>query len=128
MKTDKDKKLFLEQLRKIPVVQICCEKLSISRASVYRWRAQSEKFRNEMEKAITEGEAMVNDLSESQILALIKDGNFPAISLWLRSHHPKYGNKLEVTGGVSVSRELTDKEKQLLEKALRLAMPKKKDE
>ena len=38
MKKDKVKDAFLEQLRKVPIIQVACEKVGISRNSVYRWK------------------------------------------------------------------------------------------
>jgi hypothetical protein len=41
--------------------------------------------------------ALVNDMSESQLLTLIKEKNYPAISFWLRHRNDNYKNKLEIT-------------------------------
>jgi len=129
MKKNKKKDEILEQLRKIPIVQVACEKICISRNSVYRWRQEDENFREEMEVALTEGEALVNDMSESQLLTLIKEKSWPSISFWLRHRHPKYKDKIEITGHLTRERqEPTGEEKRLIEEALRLAMPKTLDE
>ncbi len=125
MKKNKKKDEFLEQLRKIPIVQVACEKVGLSRNSVYRWRNEDKEFAKEMESALTEGEALVNDMSESQLLSLIKEKNWSSISFWLRHRHPKYKEKVEITGQlIHERRELTNEEKDLIEEALRLAMPK----
>ena len=68
--------MFLDQLKKFPIVQLACEKAKISRNSIYRWRREDETFAKDMDDAITEGEAMVNDMSESQLIQLIKEKNF----------------------------------------------------
>ena len=125
MKKDKKKDEFLEQLKKIPIVQVSCEKTSISRNSVYRWRKEDENFAKAMADALAEGEELVNDMGESQLLALIKDKNWAAVSFWLRHRHPKYKEKVEITGQlIHEKRELTEEEKELIKEALRLAMPK----
>lgn len=98
MKKNIKKEEFLEQLRKIPIVQVCCEKVGLSRNSVYRWRKEDDEFYKAMVEAIVEGEAFVTDMSESQLISLIKDKHFPAVHLWLRQHHPKYKDKVEITG------------------------------
>lgn len=124
MKKNRKKEEFLEQLRKIPIVLVACEKSNISRNSVYRWRAEDNEFSKEMDAALVEGETLVNDLSENQLLSLIKDKNWPALSFWLRHRHPKYKEKVEITGQlVHERREITVEEKSLIEGALRLAMP-----
>lgn len=126
MKTDQ-KKLILEQLKQVPIVQVACQKSGVSRPSYYRWRSEDKEFKKAADEAILEGETMITEMSETQLITLIRDKNFAAIQLWLKAHHPRYGNKLEISGGLSVSRELTEEENKLLEKALRLAMPKQKD-
>lgn len=131
MKRDRVKDQFLEQIRKIPIVQVACEKIGIARSTAYRWREEDPEFSKEFDKALAEGEAFINEMSESQLISLIKDKSWQAISFWLRSRHPKFKNKIEVSGEVThrERREYTEEEKELFKEALRLAMPKdKKDE
>jgi len=122
MKNEKTKKLLAEQLRKMPIVQIACDRAGVARASFYRWKKQDKEFSKEIEKAIGEGENFITDMSETQLISLIKDKNFPAIQLWLKSHHPKYGNKIEIKGHLTHSEEkLSPAQKKIIAKALRLA-------
>lgn len=122
MKNTKQKQLFLEHIRKIPIVQVACEKSGIARATIYRWRKESQKFRKAMEEALTEGEALINDMSESQLISLIRDKNYPAISFWLRHRNPKYRERVEVTGRIATKQEkLSKEEAKLVRKALRFA-------
>lgn len=120
MKKTKHKDGFLEQLRKIPIVLVACEKAALSRNTVYRWRKEDEAFRKEMEAAIKDGEELVNDMSESQLLTMIKEKNWSAISFWLRHHHAKYKNRIEVTSVVP-QEELTPEQEALVREALRLS-------
>jgi len=121
MKKDKLKDSTIQQLKEMPIVQIACKKANISRASYYRWR-QDPKFAKAADAAIVEGEAFITDMSESQLISLIRDRNFQALQLWLRHHHPKYGNKVEVTGHLNVKEEpLTSEQEELVKKALGLA-------
>lgn len=125
MKKNRKKEEFLEQLRRIPIIQVCCEKVGLSRNSVYRWRNEDKDFAKEMEAALVEGEALVNDMSESQLLTLIKEKNWPSISFWLRHRHPKYKDKVEITGRlIHERREPTIEDKEFLKDALYSAMPK----
>lgn len=122
MKPDKIKNLILEQLGKIPIVQIACEKAGVSRATYYRWRKDDKEFERSADEAIIEGEALISDMSEHQVISLIRDRNFQAIQLWLKHHHPKYGNKVEVTGNLKLEEEpLTQEQQALVEQALELA-------
>lgn len=73
----------MENLRKVPVVRIACDKVGISRMSAYRWRQNDPEFLTAMDEALVEGEAFVNDMTEVQLLNLIKEKNWPAMSFWL---------------------------------------------
>ena len=86
-----------EELTKVPIVQVACEKTGVSRNSVYRWRKDDASFCKKMDQALKDGVALVNDMSETQLLTLIKEKNYPAISFWLRHRNDNYKNKLEIT-------------------------------
>ena len=122
MKTEKEKKMLIDQLRKTPVVQIVCEKAGVSRASYYRWKKEDKKFAEAADEAMTEGEMLISDLSETQLINLIRSKNFQAIQLWLKTHNPKYGNKVEISGNLNCSdEELTPEQANIVRQALRLA-------
>lgn len=120
MKKSKVTKQFLEELKKVPIVQVACEKTGISRNSVYRWRREDKKFAEAMDVAMTEGVAFVNDMSESQLLTMIKEKNWSAISFWLRHRNDNYKNKIEVTTKEEVN-ELSPSQQKIVKKALKLA-------
>ena len=121
-KKNKVKDSFLDELRKIPIVQVACEKSGVSRNSVYRWRKEDEEFSKAMDIALQEGEDLVNDMSESQLLTLIKEKSWSAISFWLRHRNPKYKDKVEVTTKVSIGDDtLTDEQEAIVKRALELA-------
>jgi hypothetical protein len=117
MKKDKTRDAFLEQLRKVPIVQVACEKVGISRNSVYRWRNSDEEFREQMENALVEGEAMVNDMSESQLISLIRDKNWQAISFWLRHRNPKFRERMEVTNINKLEDKMTPEQQAIVDEA-----------
>jgi len=122
MKKDSSKEKLIEQLKKMPIIQIACERTNVARSSFYRWRAESQKFAKEADVAIAEGEALITDMSEHQLISLIHDRNFQALQLWLRSHHPKYNNKVEITAYLKKPKEkLSPEQKAIIKKALRLA-------
>ena len=124
MKKNKVKDAFLAELRKIPIVQVACEKVGVSRNSVYRWRTEDEEFRQEMETALTEGEALVNDMSESQLLSLIREKNWSAISFWLRHRNPKFKERVEITAKIENSNEpLTPQQEADIKLAMQLGLP-----
>jgi hypothetical protein len=115
---DAEKKILLEHLKKIPIIQLACERTNISRPTYYRWRNEDEQFKKDSDEAMKDGKDMINDLSESQLIALIKDKNFHAIQLWLRQHHPEYGNKLVVKATIEKEDPLTSEQEALIREAL----------
>lgn len=121
MKRDRTKELFLEQLRRLPIVQAVCEKVGIARSSVYRWRDESEDFRKAFEEALAEGEALLNDLTETQLVSLIQDKNWPAISFWLRHRNPKFREHIEIDATVNAVHELSPEQENSMRRAFKLA-------
>ena len=122
MKNKKEKELLLEHLKKVPIIQIACEKVGISRATYYRWRKENKKFSNLADEAILEGSRLINDLAESQLMSAIRDKNMTAIIFWLKYHHPSYTTRVEVMAHLKQSNdELTSEQKSLIEQALKLA-------
>ncbi len=121
MKSNNTKKLFIENLKKVPIVQVACEKSGVSRATVYRWRDKDKKFRKTLDQALSEGEALVNDMGESQLILLIKEKNFSAIRFWLNHRHEKFKERVEVTTKNEKQEELTREQEELVKDALRLA-------
>lgn len=121
MKKNKLKNQFFDELAKIPIVQVACEKTGVSRNSVYRWRREDKEFEKKMDEAIEEGVAFVNDLTESQLLTMIKEKNWPAISFWLKHRHDKYKTRIQVEGDINTIQELNPDQKKLVEEALVLA-------
>lgn len=121
MKKNKYRKEFLDQLRKIPIVLVACEKTGLSRNSVYRWRNEDAEFKKEMDIALQEGEDLVNDMGESQLLTMIKEKNWSAISFWLRHRNPRFRDKVEITTKVPDDGILTPEQEALVREALKLA-------
>lgn len=118
---DKNQELLIEQLKKTPIIQIACEKVGIGRATYYRWRKENEEFAKLADEAIAEGNALVNDMAESQLMAAIRDKNLTAIIFWLKHHHPRYATKVEITGHIKHEEQLTPEQEALVMKALKLA-------
>ena len=126
MITKGDKQRFLEELEKTPVVQVACQKTGIGRTSYYRLRKEDPEFAKQADKALEEGRGVVNDLGEAQTISLMKDRDMQAIRFWLTHNHPRYGNKLEITGSLmQVNVELSPEQAELLEQAVKFALPTK---
>lgn len=90
MKKAKVEKTFLEELTKVPNISIACERVNLSRQTIYRWMDEDWKFRNAVEKAIQLGDESINDLAESKLVSNIKSGSPRAIEYWLNNHKRDY--------------------------------------
>jgi len=119
-RTQQNRQLMLEQLKKTPVVQIAVEKVGISRSTFYRWKEEDKEFAKEADQALAEGVALVNDMAESQLLSAIRDRNISAIFYWLNHRHSAYSNKLEITAKVK-DETLSPEQEELIKKALKHA-------
>lgn len=113
---------LLEQLRKLPIVSIVCEKTGIGRATYYRWKKEDEGFAKAADEALSDGTQLVSDMAESQLLTAIRDGNLGAVMYWLKHRNPHYNNKLEVTARLKqIDHELTPEQEAAITEALKLA-------
>lgn len=116
---DKAKASLIDQLKKLPVVQLACEKLNIGRSTYYRFLGEDEDFRKLAEEAIDEGKKVMNDFAETQLISLIRDQSFAAIQLWLKTHHNDYRTRIEVSGKIdTVEPTLTTEQENLIREAL----------
>ena len=121
MKSNDTKKLFLENLKKIPIIQVACEKAGVSRATVYRWRDKDKKFRKTLDEALSQGEALINDMGESQLISLMKEKNFSAIRFWLNHRHDKFKERVEITTKSEEQEKLSPEQQRIVKEALKLA-------
>ncbi|MFA5050840.1 MAG: hypothetical protein WC499_01870 [Patescibacteria group bacterium] len=118
----KEKKLLLEHLSKTPIIEIACKQAGVSRATYYRLRNKSVDFRKAADSAMAEGILLINDMSEAQVISLIKEKNWSAISFWLKSHHHSYSDKVEISRRITGSLgELSPEEEKIIAEAMRLA-------
>ncbi len=122
---EKDKALMIEQLKKTPIVQIACEKVALPRSTYYYLRKEDPEFAKAADEALAEGRLFVNDVAESQLLSMIKNGNLTSVIYWLKNNHRQYNEKLELSGKIEqrVNRELTPEEMKLIEIAIIAALP-----
>ena len=90
------RKEFVEELRKTPIIQYVCQKAGISRSTYYRWIKTSRRFAEESGEAHKEGTGLMNDVAQSQLIKLIKSGHLTAIIFWLKSRDPLFTDKRHI--------------------------------
>jgi len=115
-----DQKKLVEELKKTPIVQVACQRTGIGRATYYRWHKENLEFRKTADEAMAEGEGFVSDMSESQLITLIKEKNWSAIRFWLEKRNPKYASKLQIEGEITARSELTPEQREEIKRALSL--------
>lgn len=119
-----DKENLLEHLKQVPIIQVSCQKLNISRATYYRWRKQDSKFTKKADLAIQEGRQLINEMAESQLINSIKEQNMTGIIFWLKNNNPIYSDKVELTHRTD-KEELSTEQKASIEKAILLTQGEK---
>lgn len=90
MKKPRKQKQFLEELKRTPIVSAVCNKIGISRQTVYRWLHENLEFRSLYDEALSHGTDNINDLAESKLIGAIDRGELPAVKYWLESNNQKY--------------------------------------
>ncbi|HRY59785.1 MAG TPA: hypothetical protein P5096_00130 [Patescibacteria group bacterium] len=124
IKQDKVQKALLEQLVKMPIVQVAVDKTRISRATFYRMIKKNKKFKEDVDKAIEQGRLLINDMAEVQIISAIKDRNITSLIYWLNHNHPVYRTKIEIEANHKMIDGKISKEQELLiKKAIELISP-----
>ncbi len=118
---EKEKLALLEILKEMPIIQIACKKVGIGRATYYRWQQDDKEFKRKSMDAMDQGIEYINDMSESQVITLIKERNMSAINLWLKNNHKRYGSKGREYTPISTSEDLTLEEEKIMLEALAMA-------
>lgn len=119
---EKDKQTLLSALKEMPIVQVACKRAGVSRATYYRWRSEDPKFAALCEAALSEGIEFINDMSESQLVTLIREKKMPAIGMWLKHNHERFGSKKNPPKKSRIyPPPLSPDEQAVVDKALKLA-------
>ncbi|MFA5878466.1 MAG: hypothetical protein WC845_03830 [Candidatus Staskawiczbacteria bacterium] len=90
MRTNKDRKEFLEILKEYPIISIACRRAKIDKATIYRWLKRNRKFANQVEHSLGLGRNAVSDLAESQLITSIRNGDQKSIKFWLENNCKRY--------------------------------------
>lgn len=87
---NRNKQKILEQLERIPIVSVACQKVGISRATYYRWLNEDNDFSEAVEVAQDKGYDAMNDVAESKVLQKVNEGDWKATKFWLESNKKRY--------------------------------------
>lgn len=90
-----EKTKFLQALEATSVVAAACARAGIPRSTIYRWLNDDVIFKKRYRRSLDIGNDILDDLAEGKLVQRIKEGYFPAISLYLQKRHPKYKDTKE---------------------------------
>ena len=85
----------------------------------YRWMKQDKVFRKRINESMGYGRELINDLSESQLIQSIKNGNIGSVKYYLSHNHKQYRNTRYVEQNEQVL-ELTPEEKNLVKELAKI--------
>lgn len=90
MKKPRLAKKFLEELGRVPNVSVICEKLKLSRQTIYRWRNEDPGFCERFDEMLEVGRDGITDLAESKLITNLNKGSMRAIEFWLTNNTRRY--------------------------------------
>ncbi len=90
MKNPRIKNKFIEELEKVPIISLACEKVGLSRQTIYRWIKVDPIFKKRVDDASDMGTESVCDLAESKLVSNINNGDQRAIEYFLTNNKKKY--------------------------------------
>jgi IS30 family transposase len=64
------KEAFLDQLKRTPTIETACQKVVVSRATIYRWIRSNKTFEKKVDEALNEGRNFMSDIAENQLFSL----------------------------------------------------------
>jgi predicted DNA binding protein len=121
-RNNRTKELILDQIRKVPIIELACQKAEVSRMTLLRWKKDDPKFAKDIDEAMNMGKSLISDVAEANLINAIKQGNMRGIIFWLTHQKDEYRNKIELSGSMThIREELTDDEVEILRQALELA-------
>jgi len=92
-KKDALKELFMEELSKNPIIQSVCQKLNVSRATIYRWFKEDVSFKDGCNYSIIKGNDIMNDVAKHQLFNKVKEGHYRSLVYYLSRRHPEFIEK-----------------------------------
>lgn len=119
MKREKKGDMII-QIEKIPIIEVACAKVGISRMTHYRWLKEDKEYKTNFFAAMDEGLVRISDMAETQLINLIKKEKLGAVVYWLRHRHPAYRNRLEVEVHGDAEEDLSPEEQEVVDAGVAL--------
>lgn len=83
---NKDQQRVLDNLKKIPIIRVACQKSKVSIETYFEWIDKDLKFKQLVEECMKKGVENINDLAESKVISGIQDGDKTMTIFWLKNN------------------------------------------
>jgi len=90
-----NKKNFLKELEKMPIIGVAASKIGVGESTVHRWKKEDINFRRLCADAMLTGKHHINDVAVSKVIAGIYNDNKTYVIFWLKHNHIDFSPKLE---------------------------------
>ncbi len=87
----------IEEIKKELTIKAVCNKLKLSRQTIYRWLKEDKKFKKALHQARKEAIDNLNDECENRVINKIMNDDSGMIKFWLKYHHEDYKQAYIVT-------------------------------
>lgn len=83
-------KELVKELEKNYLLQHACNKLGLTRSTIYRWMRENEEFAISLRASQAVGRRYMSDYVESKLFKNIEDQDQRAIEFWLKNNNERY--------------------------------------
>lgn len=91
------KKQILDTIEDELTISAMCNKLGLSRQTIYRHMQEDDTFAKQVKEATQNAVINLNDECENKVIAKIRNDDTNMIKFWLRYRHPDYKQSYIVT-------------------------------
>ena len=129
VRQQKEKERVLEELEKMPIVEVAVKKAGSSSSTFYRWKQEDSIFSRAATEALNKGLQHMNDVAESKVISGIYGNDKTYVIFWLKNRHKNYTDKQHHTHEIPEHPPLTEERKQQIADTMRAwSEPEEEDE
>ena len=119
LRQQKEKEKVLEELEKMPIVEVAVKKAGSSSSTFYRWKQEDSIFSRAATEALNKGLQHMNDVAESKVISGIYGNDKTYVIFWLKNRHKNYTDKQHHTHEIPEHLPLTEERKEQIANAMR---------
>ena len=119
VRQQKEKEKVLEELEKMPIIEVAVKKAGSSSSTFYRWKQEDPIFARAAVEALNKGLQHMNDVAESKVISGIYGNDKTYVIFWLKNRHKNYTDKQHHTHEMPEHLPLTEERKEQIANAMR---------